>query len=231
MAATAQQLAGLRALVRRTLLSPACQKISFDFAYSHGYGYNRNRIDGWALSHIAMALDVRPADGRGIRIGVARITKPGQDASYSSVNNALHFPSAAYGATMEERALIVHECVHAYRDALGMKSRINGAAANALGRTRGVQEEAEAYIAQMLYSLYESTPTGGTPDRAALAGSDSLFDAAFDIAVKVWQTPGALVGVGDHAELRKAILADKGYDFMHGNQNYVYDQPNNGIRL
>jgi hypothetical protein len=72
---------------------------------------------------------------------------------------------------------------------------------------------------------------GGTPDKAALAGEDPLFGAAFDVALKIWETPGLLVGIGDHAELRKAILADPTYDYMKKNMGYVYSIPNNGIPL
>jgi hypothetical protein len=61
--------------------------------------------------------------------------------------------------------------------------------------------------------------------------SDPVFAAAQAIAMNIADTPGALVGVGDHAALRQAILASPTYDFMHKNMDFVYSSKPNGIKL
>src|SRR5262249_26012653 len=127
-----------------------------------------------------------------------------------------------------ERRTLVHECTHALRDAHGMKSRLNGAAGVALGRTRGVEEEAEAFIAGALYLIYEANAGGFTMKTP----SAPVFAAAHAVAMKIADTPGALVGVGDHADLRKAILATPKYEeIMHGDMDFVYTPGPNGIKL
>jgi hypothetical protein len=222
MAATAAQLAELRNRVRDVVLSPSCQKIDFDYAFSQGYGYNRCRINSSAFYYIALALNSKPANGRGITIRVEHLPEH-VGADYNSATNVMRFPSIHFGQTTFERGLIVHECVHAQRDALGNKH---------LGRTRGVEEEASAYVAEVLFLIYETTANGLTPNKTTVVGdNDPVLGAAFDIATQIADTPGALVGVGDAHVLRQAILADKTYKFMRKNVNYVYATPNNGIRL
>jgi hypothetical protein len=221
MAATAAQLTELRNRVRDVVLSPSCQKIDFDYAFSHGYGFDRCKINSSAFYYIALALNSKPVNGRGITIRVQQLPEH-VGADYNSGNNVLRFPSIHFGQTTFERGMIVHECVHAQRDALGNKH---------LGRTRGVEEEASAYVAEVLFLIYETTANGLTADKATVVGDDPVLGAAFDIATQIADKPGALVGVGDAHELRKAILADKTYKFMRKNVNYVYPTPNNGISL
>lgn len=225
--ATAQQKAHLRNVIHDVLLSPEVQKIDFDFAFSHGYGFNRHKVDGWGFAHIAVCLKTPLNSGRGISVDVKDQSAQGMGASYDDVLNRITVPSVAFGHSTGERIVLVHECTHALRDALGRKSRINGAAAVPLGRSRGVEEEAEAYIAGALYLMYEAKASGlelKTP-------TSPIRAAAHAIADKIADTPGALVGVGDHADLRKAILATKTYEFMHNNMEYHYPAGFEGIRL
>jgi hypothetical protein len=134
---------------------------------------------------------------------------------------------APFSDRHNERRDVVHECTHALRDALATKSRINGAAAVPLGRTRGVEEEAEAYIAAQLFLMNDAAWAGWTYAQE----TDSVFAAAQAIAEKLFAgPPGQLVGVGDHAELRKAILADKTNDSMHKNMDFRYSPGPNGIK-
>jgi len=225
---TASQKAHLRSLIHELLLSPECQKIDFDFAFSHGYGYNRHKVDGWGYAHIALCLETPLNSGRGVSVRVQDETAEGVGASYDYGQNFIEVPAAVFGHTPIERRTLVHECTHALRDAHGMKSRINGAAGVPLGRTRGVEEEAEAFIAGALYLIYEGRAGGFT----LATPTAPVFAAAQAIALKIADTPGALVGVGDHADLRKAILANKTYDkFMHGNMDFVYAPGPNGIKL
>lgn len=219
----------LRNLIRNLLMSPEVQQIDFDFAfsYSHGVGYNRHKVDGWGFAHIALCMGTPLNSGRGISVAVKDQSAQGVGASYNDVPNRITVPSVTFGHATGDRAVLVHECTHALRDALGAKSRINGAAAVPLGRTRGAEEEAEAYIAGALYLVYESRAAGlplATP-------ASPIRAAAHAIADKIADTPGALVGVGDHADLRKAILASPTYDFMHKNMDYYYPSGFEGIRL
>ena len=226
MSATPQQKAALRGFIHDLLLDPAVQKIDFDFAFSHGYGYNRHKVDGWGYSHVALALTTPLGSGRGITVDVRQL-KPDVGAEYSDTENCLIFPSASYGLIQYERRTIVHECTHALRDALGRSSRINGAAAVPLGRTRGVEEEAEAYIAAQLFLMHDAVENSWNYAQE----TDPIFAAAQAIAERLFGKPGQLVGVGDHADLRKAILASSTYEFMHKNPNYRYSPGANGVKL
>jgi hypothetical protein len=227
MAMTAQQKTAMRSLIHDLLLSPPVQKIDFDFAFRHGYGYNRHKVDGFGFAHVALLLTTPLGSGRGISVDSRKLKKT-TGAEYSDAENLLIFPSPVFGLTQYERRTVVHECTHALRDALGTKSRINGAAAVPLGRTRGVEEEAEAFIAAQLFLMNDAAHNGWTYEQE----TDPIFAAAQAIAEKLFAgPPGQLVGVGDHAELRKAILASPTYDFMHKNPNYRYSPGANGIRF
>ena len=226
MPATTQQKIDLGSRVHDLLLQPQCQMIDFDFAFSHGYGYNRHKVDGFGFAHVALCLTTPLGSGRGLSVDVRRL-RAGVGAQYDDASNVLVFPSVHFGQTQQERRDVIHECTHALRDALGAKSRINGAAGVPLGRTRGVEEEAEAYIAGQLFLAYDAMKMGWTIEQP----TDPVYAAAQVIAEKLFDQPGALVGVGDHAELRKAILANPTYDFMHKNPNFRYSPGANGIRL
>jgi hypothetical protein len=56
MAMTVEQKKAMRGLIYDLLLSPPVQKIDFDFAFSHGYGFNRHKVDGWGFAHVALLL-------------------------------------------------------------------------------------------------------------------------------------------------------------------------------
>jgi hypothetical protein len=97
-----------------------------------------------------------------------------------------------------------------------------------LGRTRGVEEEAEAYIAAQLFLINDAAANNWSYKQE----TDPIYAAADVIAGKLFSgPPGQVVGVGDHAELRKAILASKTYAVMHKNMDFRYSPPPNGIRL
>lgn len=138
MSPTASDLADPRARVREILLSAPCRKIDFDFCFSHGYGQNRCKIDGFALSHVALALGPKPIAGRGIRIEVGPV-KPVVGGTYDPATNVMRCVSIFTGLTDGERALIVDESVHSCRE--GAKSHINGAAGVPFGRTCAVEDE------------------------------------------------------------------------------------------
>jgi hypothetical protein len=226
MAMTVEQKKAMRGLIHDLLLSPPVQRIDFDFAFSHGYGYNRHKVDGWGFAHVALLLTTPLGSGRGISVD-SRALGPDVGAEYSDADNRLIFPRPVFGSTQYERRDVIHECTHALRDALGAKSRIDGAAAVPLGRTRGVEEEAEAYIAAQLFLINDAA----TNNWSYKQETDPIFAAADVIAGKLFSgPPGQLVGVGDHAELRKAILADKTYNFMHKSMDFRYSPGANGIR-
>jgi hypothetical protein len=218
---TDAQKAHLRSLIRELLLSSECQKIDFDFAFSHGYGFNRHKVDGNGFAFVARCLATPLHSGRGISVGLnAERRRQANDvhrATYSYQRNHITVPSLAYGHKLQERCLLVHECTHALRDSLGVRSD--------LGRTRAVEEEAEAYIAGALYLIYETNASGWTP-----APTQPTWVAALAVARKIADKPGALVDVGEHADLRKVILADPMYKDMRNNMDYYYTPAPDGLR-
>jgi hypothetical protein len=229
MGDSASDDAAVRKRIQDILLSAPCQKVDFYYPYAQGRGVNRCRIDGWALSFVALALETKPGGGRGITI-VVRPISDGAMAKYTPEGNILRVPTVDFGTWPPERNSIVHECVHALRDALGAQSRIDGAAAVPLDRTRTVDDEAAAYIAAALFTVHESTTEDGTPQQPSWIGpSKGQYIKAHEIAAKLWATPGATVDADDAAELRRAILARPLYARLRREPAPL--TPNDGIRL
>lgn len=71
-------------------------------------------------------------------------------ASYESPTNTAYFPEPAYGRSIPERALIVHELTHALED---LERRTMGE----------LEKEVAAYVAGALYTRYTRQQSPGLP--------------------------------------------------------------------
>jgi len=229
MADTAHDRAALRRRICDILFSAPCQRIDFNYPYGHGFGINRFRIDGSALSFVALALASAANGDRGIKLDV-RPLRDGAFAKYAPGDNVLIVPAVGFGRLPAERNAILHECVHALRDALGSTVRTVNGVMTSLGATRTLDDEAAAYIAAALFSLHESTPPGGTPARPSWVNPNKThFVQAFAIAAKIFGTPGATVAADHAAKLRKEIMSRPLYRRLKDDPGEI--NANDGIRL
>src|SRR5262249_29470665 len=104
----------LRDRVTLLLWSRAAQRIYFVMDQTVFNG-------GTAFNHVNMGIYMKAA-GHGFGVGF----RPGQvsagaAAEYDPNDNVIDVPSYNYGTTAFERMTIIHECAHAWRDALGPK--------------------------------------------------------------------------------------------------------------
>ena len=212
----------LRKFVQHILLSTACQKVSFK--------YDGREYHGFGFAAIAQAMNPRSGAMGHIEVDV-RPLKPGVGAFYDPARNIMVFPppAALFGLTPAERAVIVHESVHAIRDGWGVKP--TAGARFQPGGSRAINDEAAAFIAGALYDIHWQTP-GETMTPTRPAWSQNLthpFGIAWTLAEKIWKTPGAMVGDSDAAPLRAAITSlSPTYDHIKAHPDMVYG--NNGLR-
>jgi hypothetical protein len=166
-AALKQRLIGL-------LRSPLVQKIDFFIGYMHisGAGYSRV-ADAVANGSIKLFVGGVPA-------GAAAAFYPG--------DRFFRFPDGTYGLTRSDEADMVHESTHAIR---------------ALTYTRqsmmlipDTQNEAAAYVADALYTLYSGSSN---------SSPQPIFIKADQIAQSIKDRKGAMVSPQDEANLRAFV--------------------------
>lgn len=165
------------------LSSPSARKIDFHLGLIH--------VDVVGLMAINNLIVVGA-----VRIEVARFLEHGVGAEYDDSTNTLKVPRSDYGATSDEKATIVHECVHALHDVYG------GGHFHPRGGSRYItknENEAAAYVAGCLYHLYAT----GKP----LRGKSTIFHYAATIAQRVNQR-GAFVSTEEVTKLRRIIADD-----------------------
>lgn len=166
------------------LTSPSARRIDFHLGLIH--------VDVVGLMAINSLIVVGA-----VRIDVARFLEPGVGAEYDNATNTLKVPRDDYGTTSNERATIVHECVHALHDVYG------GGHFHPRGGTRFMttsENEAAAYVAGCLYHLYAT----GRP----LRGESTIFYHAAKIAQRIMNQRGAFVSTDEATKLRRIIVDD-----------------------
>jgi hypothetical protein len=182
----------LRERVLHLLHSPAASRIYFtlgDIVF--------NSI-GFSLVAGAIALKGSgKSKGKGIDVRAVDM-KGGLVASYYRKNrNRLCVPSWAYGTTPEERHSLIHESVHAYFDLLKRN-------------TNAVNEEAVAYVAGLLFHIYDTTGNG-TPVQPSWAKKDNVHKEAWALAEKLVTTKSTVLTWYEVFDLRNAIRTDPVY--------------------
>lgn len=157
----------LRERLISVLSSPAVQKINF-------------RLANYQISWFSFLTVIGLLRTTAIQIVIDTAMDPDDDAEYGPREDAFFFSQGMYGLSLEEKAVMVHESVHAWIDYLG-----NGA------HHRAVDNEAAAYVAEALYYLHmkQSVPD---PDRLDMLTSD--------IAKKIHASKRAVPEV-DHDDL------------------------------
>jgi hypothetical protein len=130
-------------------------------------------------------------------------------ARYRAQTNTFYFASADYGLTSGERALMIHESIHAMTDIAFELPSVWGNDDSARAERyrpalKMLEEEVVCYITQALYILYE------TGSSANIFGSVQL--KALDLATKIKDDDGATVTDEMQAQLKAAILASPEYE-------------------
>lgn len=149
--------------VLTTLGEPAIKSIKFDF--------RQHKITPDCFAQVRKAID----DGR---IVVAINPKLGVTGTYDSGSNCLELVDGT-SLHMERKALIVHECLHAWFDLKLVK--------NMTVKT----SEAAAHLAQCIYARKKVGEAIAVSDR--LQGSNPAKDHVFDLA---WTLAGKVINSG-----------------------------------
>jgi hypothetical protein len=164
-----------------------------------------------------------PVDG--IKIDFGNV-KRGASATYDAPSNTLRFPDRFYGQDEYGRQGIIHECTHAYIDARVPRRVINGAngtliATNFRAMTRDLTSEAVAYVAGLLFHIYDTTPQGQRPTAPwwATPPCPPILATAFDIASRIMNQPAAVVSATDVKQLKDDILTERIYGHLKANPN------------
>jgi hypothetical protein len=132
----------------------------------------------------------------GVKIGGV---PDGARAAYSSPKNAFLFRDGFVGTEINDRAVMAHESVHAFRDIQGAK--IDGAS---LTQT---EDEAAAYVTGALFHMAESDEPSSS--------DDPIYVKAYAIAKTIAATKGAVVSADDVTALRNLIANNAAYH-AHG---------------
>lgn len=211
---SAQQ--SLRSLIGTILMSPAAQKIDFKLDNIH--------VNGSGLSYVALALLSKPDKGGGMHIRITKLSA-GLEAQYHPEINTYIFPYENYGSTRFQRQTIVHESVHALRDAFGPKVLTRAGRV----RTIKVSEEAAAFVAGALFDVYDTPNTANSVSPPWAVGG-SPYDVAYGIALRIASNDGVDVTASEGIALdalKKAIRTNRAY--RHTNMSGTY--ANDGLRL
>jgi len=144
----------------------------------------------------------------------------GAAAAYFPDRDLLLLPSAQtkvnFGRDSEERALVIHECVHAWCD-VSIPSKSGGIwnfAANALATADPMTKltsEALAYVAMQLFYIYDNLQPGGKVATPYWATEQGIYGEAYRIAVSIWNKPGKIVPTAAD-QLKDEIMNDPAYD-------------------
>jgi hypothetical protein len=165
------------------LQSPEAQRIDFTLGSI--------KVDGKGLMEVVTSLMLGT-----LHIVTMRMD-PGAAAQYNTSSNTFEFPNAAFGALATDESSILHECVHALQD-------IDYGYDFSRGDyfTMESENEAAAYVAGCLYDCYKLPNSVYT---------SAVWIAAQKIAVKIKDSPGAVVSEADTRTLRGVIAADPVY--------------------
>jgi hypothetical protein len=180
---TAAMEQDLRMRMRSILMSGAAQALDFYVDFIH--------VDGSGLSYVALLLSVPPDGDRGVFI---QIGDPGPDAAaaYDPPTRTFTFPSADFGrltwpprSQSFERMAIVHECIHAWRHAMGQHM---WTASGIIG-SFGSSNEAAAYLGGALFFLNDQGPISASDTTPPWAlPPNAIYSHALGLALQVRQS-------------------------------------------
>jgi hypothetical protein len=201
----------------RTLLmlsSKSAQKVEFTFDGLY--------FTGAYFSAVALAIVLKPQFHRGIGFRTGHVAADA-DAQYDPADDVIDVPNYAYGTTTGDRDSIVHECFHAWRDAVGAKApTATGSVA-----TTALTDEAMAYIVGALFTNYDLTPAGRAPTMPYWATAGTIYAEAHRIAATLMGVKNPVVSAADVTALKDKIKASPTYRALKANPAMSYG--NNGL--
>ena len=175
----------VRCRIMETLQAPATKRIDFRVGALH--------VDASGFAAVQFAVF-----SHAIGVSVEKLTVPNANAIYHRGRDTFLVGRFTFGKFADEKAALLHECVHAMTD-IQMVLWTYG------------EDEATGYIAEMLFYRYH-TGSSATADVKAAGLSLTSYEAEADrIAGLIANTPGALVSPQDVRTLASLVLADPAY--------------------
>jgi hypothetical protein len=183
MATSIQDQTTLQNRLFAILQSPEAQRIDFTLGSI--------KVDGKGLMEVVTSLMLGT-----LHIDITTMDA-GAAAQYLPHGNTFQFPNAGFGVLATDESSILHECVHAMQD---LDYGYDFSRGDYF--TMESENEAVAYVAGCLYDFYKLP----NPAYTGMA-----WVAAQKIAVKIKDTPGAVVSDADVQTLRGVIVSDPVY--------------------
>ena len=165
----------LRNTLKKNLMDPAIGKIDFSCCGIHVSASELQSVY-WALNAYQLSIEIHRS-------------QPRDYAFYYYQTDTFKFQRSDFGSTdRKEKALTVHECIHAMLDLLRLRFFRTSAG------------ETVAYLTQALFIKYSGAEI---PD-----DDDPILVAAREVAKTMWDRPGATV---DATALENVIKNDPDY--------------------
>lgn len=174
--------------VKVILGSAAAKKIDFWLGTIH--------VDHSGLHAVGESMLPRWQGKRGVGVATAKMPA-GAGATYNIVKNVINFPPGFDFKKPDNRAMVVHEAVHAMHDTLGAAYPISTRGGK--WETKSSENEAAGYVAAALFSIYYSNPSAGQ-------WTCPMWQEAYKLAIRVKDQPGAFIDRSLSADLRRVIL-------------------------
>ena len=201
----------------RTLLmlwSKSAQKVEFTFDGIY--------FTGAYFSIVSMAIVLKATVSWGVGFRTGQVAADA-DAQYDPADNVIDVPNYSYGTTTGDRDSIVHECFHAWRDAVGAKApTATGSVA-----TTALTDEAMAYLVGALFTNYDTTPAGSAVTLPYWATAGTIYAEAHRIAASLMGVKSPVVSAADVTTLKDKIKASPTYRALKATPTMSYG--NNGL--
>lgn len=182
--------------------------------------FDRIYFTGAYFTAVALAIERKATGGRGIGFRTGQVPD-NADAAYDPDADVIDVPGYGYGTTPFQRAGLIHECFHAWRDVMGAQVRsVNG---NLLSTT-ALTDEAIAYLVGALFTNYDTTPPG-MPVRPPWWTNDPLYAEAYRVALPLTWAKTPVVSAHDARSLKHKVQCDPTYSSLRASTRYG----NNGI--
>jgi hypothetical protein len=181
--------------VKSILVSDAAVKIDFYVGPIH--------VDFPGFASVLVRIGAKELGNPGIGFEFGNVP-PGAAAAYDNDDDVFRFPDTNYGGTPAQRAVIIHESVHAMRDIWGATIDTPSGPME----TTDTMDEAAAYIAESLFRLYEKTPGKGE------WLTDGLRVKADAIAKSIMDRKGAVVSDHDVDTMQDLVASNRVYRNM-----------------
>src|SRR5215813_11741760 len=175
----------VRCRIMETLQSPATKRIDFRVGDLH--------IDASGFATVQFAVF-----SHALAVSVERLPVRNANAIYDRGRDSFLVGRFTFGKFPDEKAALLHECVHALTDIQKFLWTYT-------------EDEAAAYIAGMLFYRYYTGSSVKADAHSAGLTLSPLDKKADQIADSIANSPGAVVPSQEIVALRHLVVADPGY--------------------